>query len=233
MIHRHSSTVWQSRAFTLAEVMIVVVILAVLAGLSLPVFRRTTSEALQVGCARNLREIYVALQHYMQDHRGGFPPHRANKSYQTEQNPAGVHHQEFLAPYLPGFVYPPQNYREAAPFWCPGDFARKEKLSWHSYGINILHGLTNEDRLVNITNPGQNLYLIDATRGTLSTCRLNNKAWPYTLGSTGRTPPSGPSADPRVDFRHREKANALFLDGHVRAFPLDPLVGRSPSNMPW
>ncbi|HWL50971.1 MAG TPA: prepilin-type N-terminal cleavage/methylation domain-containing protein [Chthoniobacteraceae bacterium] len=221
------------RAFSILELSVAVAVVAVLASLLVPVFARSRAISLQAACASNLRQVYVALQCFLTENSQRFPPNRANSAYQTERNPAGVHHQEYLQPYLPGFIFPSRTAQEAGPFWCPADGSRRDYLPMHSYGINILHGLDDAVRYTSIAQPNQSVYLIDAMRGTRSTCRLNNKAWPFKLGESGRQPPQGGDAAPHVDLRHQGKANALFLDGHIEAFPLDAFIGKSPSRMNW
>ncbi|MET0262154.1 MAG: DUF1559 domain-containing protein, partial [Rariglobus sp.] len=63
-----------ARAFTLVELLTVVAIIGVLAGLALPVIGHTRVAANRARCSSNLRQIGIALLGYAGDHRGHLPP---------------------------------------------------------------------------------------------------------------------------------------------------------------
>jgi prepilin-type N-terminal cleavage/methylation domain-containing protein len=61
------------RAFTLAEMLIVLGIIAVLVGFLLVVTRKGGEAARKVTCASNLRQLAAAFTSYAQDNEGRFP----------------------------------------------------------------------------------------------------------------------------------------------------------------
>lgn len=61
------------RGFSLTEVLIVVVIIALIAGLLLPVLLRAKSKSKEVPCTSNLKQLYTAWSLYMQDHDDAMP----------------------------------------------------------------------------------------------------------------------------------------------------------------
>jgi prepilin-type N-terminal cleavage/methylation domain-containing protein len=61
------------RGFTLAEVLMVLLIVTILAGIMFPVFSQTRSKARETGCSSNLRQIHLAVSLYREDH-GEYPP---------------------------------------------------------------------------------------------------------------------------------------------------------------
>ena len=63
---------WRS-AFTLVEVIVVIVIVCILAALLVPTINRSNERAQVAKCAGNLRQIGVASQLYAGEHNGAFP----------------------------------------------------------------------------------------------------------------------------------------------------------------
>ena len=61
------------RGFTMVELLIVTIIIAILIGLLMPASLRVRDETLRRKCANNLRQIYVALISYAQDNNGRLP----------------------------------------------------------------------------------------------------------------------------------------------------------------
>lgn len=61
------------RGFTLVEMLVVLVIIAVLAGLLLPQIGRMKEKGRRVVCSSNLREIHKLIEAYMKDYDDVFP----------------------------------------------------------------------------------------------------------------------------------------------------------------
>ncbi|MCK4905204.1 type II secretion system protein [bacterium] len=64
----------KGRAFTLVELLVVMTIIAVLSSLMLPALIRAREMARQANCISNLRQIHLAVQMYVQDWEGWYPP---------------------------------------------------------------------------------------------------------------------------------------------------------------
>lgn len=62
------------RAFTMAELMVVVSIIAILASILFPVFAQSREAARRATCRSNLHQIGIALHVYARDYDGRFPP---------------------------------------------------------------------------------------------------------------------------------------------------------------
>ena len=68
-----------SQAFTLTEILVVCLIIAVLAAILIPVTLNTRRKSLQTTCISNLRQVGQAMHMYVQDNEG--PPPRLHTLY--------------------------------------------------------------------------------------------------------------------------------------------------------
>ena len=62
------------RGFTLIELLVVIAIIAVLAALLLPALRSARKRGYDIGCANNMRQVYLALISYADDNDSRMPP---------------------------------------------------------------------------------------------------------------------------------------------------------------
>lgn len=69
--HKHSR---HRVAFTLIELLIVIAIIGILAGLLFPAFRKAQMRSRQTACTSNLHQFGLALVQYRLDHDGRMPP---------------------------------------------------------------------------------------------------------------------------------------------------------------
>jgi prepilin-type N-terminal cleavage/methylation domain-containing protein len=90
-----------SSAFTLIEMLVVLIIIGVLVSLLLPAINSAREAARRVQCANNLMQISLALHHYLADHNV-LPPGVVNDTSPIVTAPAGYHFSWIvqLLPYL-------------------------------------------------------------------------------------------------------------------------------------
>src|SRR5690606_9808279 len=114
----------KARGFTLTEMLVALLIVAVLAGIAWPVGSSMVARSKQAACLTKLRSIGIGLEAYLTDHNQILPPLEAGRSSAREEVPVM---ETVLLPYMAGS-------RDA--FHCPADhkvFARSgSSYLWNS-----------------------------------------------------------------------------------------------------
>ena len=71
---RNSTTRHRRRGFTLIEILVVISIISLLIGISVPALSRARENAKRAKCLSNVRQLGIALQMYADSHGGHVPP---------------------------------------------------------------------------------------------------------------------------------------------------------------
>ena len=227
-----TSAVHRQQALTFVELLIVVAVLAVLAGLLLPVLIRGKTAAHRVKCVSNLRQLGLAAQMYADEHDGrtfnySFGSTNGGKLYWfgwiqdgPEQTREFDLTQGVLWPYLHGRgleLCPSLQYDDA-------QFKRKAKGAAYGYGYNLyLAGgpAAPPVHLSSLSRSADIVLLADAAQvNTFQAPASPDKPLLEEFYYVNAT-------EPTAHFRHHRTANAAFCDGHVdRELPksgsLDP-----------
>ncbi|PYK97688.1 MAG: hypothetical protein DME19_15420 [Verrucomicrobia bacterium] len=120
----------RKRAFTLVELLVVLAILGVLAGLLLPAFSKAKEAGRAAACLSNLRQIGIALQLYTQDNNNRLPVMR-DRLFETNAPPS--------TNVLPGVDVVLSNYLGAVQVLrCPSDRKQIFEQTGSSYAWNSL-----------------------------------------------------------------------------------------------
>ncbi len=161
-----SVAVLRKNGFTLIELLVVVAIIAVLAGILIPVFSMVRGQARQVQCLSNLRQLGIGMLTYAGDNRGCVP---CGQVPSPDRNVLGLPMfgmwYSFIQPYL-------SRSTDGAPmYWCPVScFSLKEVRAMpdynavqSSYAINSPDALSNRKwyarQLAVVPNPDQTVML--------------------------------------------------------------------------
>lgn len=204
-------------AFSLIELLVVVVILCVLAALGLPAYKRTMASAQRAQCQQNLRQIYTGLINYASDNGNQLPPTVISPGNQEQT--WGYQIWPYVYGSYANFRYPSNCLQMGTPvysvclknvFRCP---ATKEKSipvptvsgsptpARYSYGLNCdparLAGMTSSSGipmpLLNVTAVASTVLVIE------SSFAVGNR-YGY-FDAFGLTP-------------HGGGTNVLYFDGH-------------------
>jgi prepilin-type N-terminal cleavage/methylation domain-containing protein/prepilin-type processing-associated H-X9-DG protein len=100
-------------AFTLAELLVVVAIISILAAMLFPVLSTAKRSALRADCANNFHQVGLALYMYTDDNNGRYPMAMAGAC------PSGLGPDQFDAgfPSLAGLIYPLYRYCKTPGIW--------------------------------------------------------------------------------------------------------------------
>ncbi len=187
------------RGFTLIELLVVIAIIAILAAILFPVFAQAREKARQAACSSNVKQIGLALKMYCQDY-----DERNTKMYFGGPTPYRWH--QAIQPYM----------KNTDLFRCLSSPIRVDPYSglYMCYGMNTFnfdpgvypcfwYGPADAD----IKDPSGTIWVTDSRHPTDMT-----KGSYYVGGGSVFYEPVY-----RVAYRHNERFNALFYDGHVKA----------------
>ncbi len=204
-------------AFTLIELLVVISIIAVLAGLSLPVISSVKESGNSVKCISNLKEIGTALDLYTNDNNNSFPPLTVGGSdWDTTA----------INPYLPERYKTGQNYlTQSILFTCPSakytgynsnNISRTYSAAESMIGPDANGAYTtwgSQRKRTNLVSMTGTLLLFDGMQnGNYSYCTLEI---PWITLAASSDLRSNSTTSSYIDYRHRKAFHGLYADGHV------------------
>lgn len=202
------------KTFTLLELLLVIGIIALLAGLLLPVLANARGKAVTLKCIGNQKQIGFALNMYLNTFQ--YTP-------TVKYTGMEIRYVDLLAEYLFN--------RNNPVFRCPADFASgpvsATDLLHVSYGVNTFKSpalATSFWYFVPeslIRKPSEALWLADSQETTTGKCSLS------LCGAYSADPVTGYAK--YAGYRHQERKrqfNALFIDGHAGTLTLQHIPYR-------
>ena len=209
------------QAFTLIELLVTIAVIAILAAMLLPVLGRGKMLGQSAKCGNNLRQFVMAAQMYWDDNNGKpFPyvgPTTSNGTYYwfgllgqgPEETRAFDPTTSPLYPWLgtgvdfcPAFDY------------SSSQFKLKASVPTCDYGYNsFIYGTPLNMR--ELAAPANLAFLADSAQVNTFEAPASPKnpmfeEWYYIDNEVGQ-----PSPQPNTQFRHLQRANVVFVDGHL------------------
>jgi prepilin-type N-terminal cleavage/methylation domain-containing protein/prepilin-type processing-associated H-X9-DG protein len=204
----------RDKGFTLIELLVVIAIIALLAAILFPVFARARENARRASCQSNLKQIGLASAQYTQDYDERHVP---LELLLDKDNSGGYSAGDSFMQW-PGMLFP---YTKSVQIYvCPSSKVQSsnvlvtESLSnaGPAYGMNrtLMERLP---RLSQFDLPAETIAFADVITPN------NDIAGVSYASLTGGLA----AATSRLEPRHLETLNALFLDGHVKAMRKDKM----------
>jgi len=200
----------KKRIFTLIELLIVIAIIAILAGMLLPALQSARAKAQTVSCVGNIKQIGMMSLEYADRFDGALP----NAYYTLTPNNWNLGIQ--LPLYMMGkgkynYTYGAADCPKKGVFVCPTEtpFGFENDIS--SYGFNAefsLQSTTARHSTKKVAMPSRLMTVSETVnyRTNLGIGKPENN-----LSRTG-----GERGDNVIMFRHSSKVNVAYLDGHVQ-----------------
>ena len=226
------------KSFTLIELLIVIAIIAILAGMLLPALNAAKERGRSASCQNKVKQIGGAMSMYLASNDDIFPTSETHTDLLI-----GTTWSDVLLPYLGYDQNSNAHLKRSGVFVCPSQQNVHE--SWKayiSYGINRdFVGRENYQvrqwasskigpvKATSVRKPSSHLIVAETwySANRTQTCNVGSLKLPArTLGNYVAHHNS-------IAFRHARRANTLYIDGHVASDDQAWLWMGHPLYLPW
>jgi len=213
-------------AFTLVELLVVVSIIGLLAGLTIPAIVGARNKANDSKCLSNLRQIGLAFLSFASDNNGYLP--RGNNNTDDTGSP-GKEYYKAVYTYIPTLNNKMSGKQVNKVFLCPAEKQPPDQstsCTQYTASFALETGTsatknTGDDgngprTLASIENPTKTILLVDGKIGIASYAYQTESTttWNALKADLDLTDPASTA---KVSFRHLNDSaiNVLFADGHI------------------
>src|SRR3989304_4067404 len=208
------SFVLKKQGFTFIELLVTIGIIAILAGLIIPMLNMARHKAQHILCVNNMRQLFIAFEQYANDNNGFLPrPNNSDTSKDGTKNCIGEVWFKAVDNYLSALQLSSKRdeilleerlmFVKQDPVFKTVPISEQDATRTIKMNQNLVPASECQRSIETIENPTKTVLLFDGN--------IYNSSGDYSTAVANKFEGSYGS----VAQRHSKAANILFVDGHV------------------